>query len=142
MRTILGTLAVCVGLLASAASADVIAERKANFKVNGDSMKAMKAAIPAGDNALIAERARVIASWSSRMVDYFPEGSDEGDTSARFDIWADFDKFTELAKNAETAALELASLADGGAGAKDLANGLGKLGGTCKACHDDFKEDD
>ena len=141
MRSVLSVLAVSIGLCVPAAAADVIAERKANFKINAQAMKTMQAAIKAGDAATVAERARVVADWSARMTEYFPEGSGEGDTKARPDIWADFDRFTTFAKGAETAALELALLADGGAGAGKLAEGLGKLGGTCKACHQAFKDD-
>ena len=104
-------------------------------------MKTMQAAIRAGDTATVAERARVVADWSARMAEYFPQGSGEGDTKARPEIWADFDRFTALAKGAESAALELAALADGGADAGALAGGLGKLGGTCKTCHQAFKDD-
>ena len=138
MRTLFCALAACTAVSFAAVAADVIAERKAGFKANGASMKAMTAAIRAGDAATVAEKARVVADWSARMVDYFPEGSGSGDTDARPEIWLEFDKFTALARDAETAALELAALADAGSG--DLAAGLGKLGGTCKACHQSFKD--
>lgn len=141
MRIAAGILAIAFGLSISAASADVIKERRDNFKINKESMKLMKEAIPAGDTATIAERARIVASWSARMVEYFPSGSDTGDTKARPIIWSQFDKFTTLAGNAEAAALELAALADGGAEPKELGAGLGKLGASCKSCHMNFKKD-
>lgn len=140
MRNILIILAVGIAVSVSTASADVIAERKANFRNNNESMKAIQAAIGDGEAATVGEKARLIAEWSARMVDYFPEGSGKGKTDARPEIWLEFDKFTSLAKNAEAAALELASLAESGATAQDLAAGLGKLGGTCKACHQNFKK--
>lgn len=139
MRTILSTAAVILALGFTANAADVINERKANFRANVDALKAIKAAIPAGDTATIAANARKVADWSAKMVEYFPEGSDTGDTKARAEIWFEFDTFTSRAKDAEQAALALASLAESGNTA-GLAEGLGKLGGTCKACHKSFKD--
>lgn len=140
IRTIISIFALGAGLTCSAASADVIAERQANFKINGQSMKAIQAAVGSGDTATIAERARVIADWSARMTEYFPEGSNTGKTDARAEIWQDFDRFAAYAGDAEKAALELAALADAGAGAGELGGGLGKLAGTCKTCHQSFKK--
>ena len=141
-RSIAGVIAIAIGVSLSApsATADVIAERQANFKKNGASMKAIQAAIGAGDAAQVGESARVIADWSARMTEYFPEGSNTGKTDARAEIWQDFDRFTAYAGNAEKAALELAALADAGAGAGELGGGLGKLAGTCKTCHQSFKK--
>lgn len=133
-------LGLALGLSATSVAADVIAERQANFKINGEAMRVMQAAIASNDTATIAEQSRIVANWSARMTEYFPEGSDKGNTKARADIWREFDKFTGYAGDAETAALELAALADGGAETRELAAGLGKLGDTCKTCHRSFKD--
>ena len=139
MRIYFSILAISLCLSVTAQAADVISERKAGFRGNVAALKIIKAAIPAGDTPAIAAEARKVADWSSRMIDYFPEGSGEGDTKALPNIWTEFDDFTALAKNAENAAVELAMMAD-----KDemtsLGKGLGKLAGTCKACHQRFKE--
>ena len=132
-------IALTLAFGAGTASADVIAERKAGFKGNVASLKTIKAALGAGDLTAVVGAAESVADWSARMTDYFPEGSDEGETNARMDIWLDFDDFTAKAKSAETAALQLAALAKAGdtAGAK---SGFKALAGTCKACHSLYKD--
>ena len=139
MRPILTTVSVIFFALTGIAQADVISDRKAGFKGNVAAMKKIQAAIGRGDLAAVREGALEIADWSSRMIDYFPEGSDTGDTKARAEIWFNFDDFTARAGNAEKAALALASLAE--AGHQDqLMDGLKNLGGTCKACHSSYKD--
>ena len=139
MRPILTTVSVIFFALTGIAQADVISDRKAGFKGNVAAMKKIQAAIGRGDLAAVREGALEIADWSSRMIDYFPEGSDTGDTKARAEIWFNFDDFTARAGNAENAALALASLAE--AGHQDqLMDGLKNLGGTCKACHSSYKD--
>ncbi len=132
---------ITAAMLASAgvASADVIAERKAGFKGNVAALKTIKAALGAGDLTPVVGAAESVADWSARMTEYFPEGSDEGETNARMDIWLDFDDFTAKAKSAENAALKLAALARDGDmdGAKQ---GFKTLAGTCKTCHQSYKD--
>ena len=55
------------------AQADVIAERKANFKANAAAMKAMRAALGAGDFEKVVTQATTIADWARVMPDYFPK---------------------------------------------------------------------
>ena len=73
--------------------ADVIAERKANFKANAAAMKAINAALGGGDFDTVITQATTIADWARVMPDYFPENSDSGDTKPRANIWMDFDGF-------------------------------------------------
>ena len=139
MRPILTFVSIVFFGLTGLAQADVISERKAGFKGNVAAMKKIQAAIGSGDLAAVREGALAIADWSSRMTDYFPEGSDTGDTKARAEIWFDFEDFTARAGNAEKAALTLASFAE--AGQQDqLMDGLKTLSGTCKACHSSYKD--
>ena len=134
-------LAFCVALLAAPfaqASADIISERKAYFKQSGGTLRAMRGQIANGDFEAIAAGADNIAVWAAKMTDYFPEGSGEGKTSARPEIWERFAEFTMLAKAHEDAALNLknAALAKDSAAVGGLAQ---KLGATCGACHSQFK---
>ena len=131
---------ICMGFLgiSGIAQADVISERKAGFKGNVADLKKIQGAIGTGDLTAVADAAMSIADWSARMIEYFPEGSDAGNTNARAEIWLDFDDFTNRAKNAETAALELANLAMDG-NTDMLMDGLKTLSGTCKACHASYK---
>ena len=139
-KSIIQPTLICFIVLASfGAHADVIADRKANFKANADAMKAINAALGAGDFNAAVKNATTIANWAQSMTDYFPEGSDSGDTKARAEIWMDFDNFKNRAKDNENAAQALITAAQAG----DLnaaISGLKALGGTCKACHTSFKD--
>ena len=121
------------------AQADVIAERKTNFKANAAAMKAINAALRGGDFGTVITQATTIADWARVMPNYFPENSDSGDTKARADIWIDFDGFKSRASANEQAALTLISNAK----TEDVSTtivALKALGGTCKSCHDNFKD--
>ena len=74
----------------------------------------------------------------SSDLDYFPEGSGSGNTSAKAAIWEDFAAFKASAKANHDAALMLIAAAE----AEDMTatkNALGQLGSSCKACHQQFK---
>ena len=140
LSRICATLVVClVATGFGTANADIIADRKAGFKRNADSMKAIAAAIGSGDYQTVISRADGIASWASKIPSYFPEGSDSGDTKARAEIWFEFDAFKAKAKANETAARTLVTAAKSGDQDAMMA-GLKNLGASCKSCHSDFKE--
>ncbi|MCE2517135.1 MAG: cytochrome c [Alphaproteobacteria bacterium] len=120
------------------AAADVVETRKQEFRNNVTAIKAIRAAIGEDDLATIASNADIIASWSARMTEYFPEGSDQGKTNARAEIWSNWEGFTAAARDAEEAATKLAALARNGEIAQMNA-GFGALAGTCKSCHMSFK---
>ena len=121
------------------AQADVIAERKANFKANAAAMKAIRAALGAGDFEKVVTQATTIAKWAKVMPNYFPANSDVGDTKARPDIWMDFDAFKRSASKNEKAALELISIANKGDMSSTI-NAVKQLGVSCKSCHNNFKD--
>ena len=121
------------------AQSDVIAERRANFKANAAAMRAINAALGGGDFETVVTQATIIAEWARMIPNYFPENSDSGDTKARADIWINFDDFKTRAFANEKAALTLISTAKTG----DVSATIGALkglGGTCKSCHDNFKD--
>ena len=121
-----------------AASADVIADRQARFKANNASMRAIGAALGAGDVQTIKAEASKIAEWAKVMPDYFPKGSSGGKASVKDDLWDNFDLFRTQADENYKAALALIDAAD--SGDMDKAKGaLIQIGGTCKACHQNFK---
>ena len=119
------------------ANADIITDRKAGFKGNADSMKAIAAAIGSSDYQTVISRAEGIASWANKIPSYFPEGSDTGDTKARAEIWFEFDAFKAKAKANETAAQPLVTAAKSGDQGAMMAE-LKNLGASCKSCHSDF----
>ena len=126
-------------IVPNAAKADVIADRKTNFKASAASMKAIAAAISGGDTATVIQRANSIAAWAQQIPAHFPKGSDQGDTKARAEIWLDFDKFIAAATTNKNAALMLVESAESGDPGAMMA-GLKNLGASCKACHSAFKE--
>ena len=130
--------AALLGMACLPASAGVIEDRKANFKANNASMRTIGGALGAGDFATIAAEAQKIADWAAVMPDYFPEGSGTGDTSARPAIWENFEGFRAAAKANHDAALILLAAAEAG-DVNAAKSALGEVGGTCKACHHQFK---
>ena len=130
--------AALLGMACLPASAGVIEDRKANFKANNASMRTIGGALGAGDFATIAAEAQKIADWAAVMPDYFPEGSGTGDTSARAAIWENFKGFTAAAKANHDATLILLAAAEAG-DVNAAKSALGEVGGTCKACHQQFK---
>ena len=134
------SFSLLTALLASTyAFADVLADRKLNFKANADAMKAIAAAIASGDREKVIQKANVIAAWARKIPAHFPEGSDGGDTKARPEIWFEFDTFVSRAKANEDAALTLIKAAEIG-DPSAMISGLKNLGASCKACHSSFKD--
>ena len=72
---------------------------------------------------------------------YLP-GTDKGkgweESRAKPEIWTDKEKMGKVATEFVKEANEMAKVAAGGDAGAVKAQ-LGKLGGTCKGCHDDFK---
>ena len=122
----------------SIASADVVEDRKAGFRGNVTALKAIRAAMSENDAATIAINAEKIAAWFEVMPNYFPEGSNTGKTNARPEIWTNWEKFTGISATARQSALDLAMAAK--AGDSDGINaGFQAVAGTCKTCHQSFK---
>ena len=120
--------------------------RHENFEAIGDAAKAigdeLKAAAP--DLAKIQTAAATINGFAPKVESWFPAGSGPADgikTDALQAIWlkpADFKADTEkfVAEAAKFQALAQAGdIAAIGAGMK-------ALGGTCKSCHDKFREEE
>ena len=75
------------------AKADVIAERKANFRASAAAMRAINIALGDGDFGVVITQVTTIAGSARVMPDDFPENNQMGNTTARADIWIDFDGF-------------------------------------------------
>ena len=82
----------------------------------------------------------LVATMAKLPYDSFPAGTETvGNTQALPTVWSNNAKFKELAAKLATETDTLAKLASAGdeAGFKKQ---FGVVGGTCKACHDDFKK--
>lgn len=150
----LGMLAACGGDVAdtsedaAAASSDepaVIAERQSNFEGIGDAFKVIRGQLEGGapDFAAIGTAATDINERAQKIPDHFPAdtGVDNGyDTEALATIWEKPAEFEEAAQNLSAASAELITVAAGGDAAA-VVEQVKAMGGTCKACHDDFRLD-
>jgi cytochrome c556 len=123
---------------ASSVQADVIETRKQHFRNNNTAIKAIRKAIMDDDLNAVALNADIIAAWSSRLTEFFPEDSGTGKTDARAEIWTNWQGFVAAAAEAEDAAMRLAALArQGETGAMN--ENFKTLAATCKSCHSRFK---
>src|SRR5690606_8002760 len=142
MRNLVCAVATCTVILATlggAVAADVIAERQEAMKTTGDAIKAIKAAVDGDKPADAVAPAETIAAVMKKVPGLFPQGSGEGKTDAKPEIWADWAKFEESAAGTAIAAEKLALVAKSGdTGA--TADALKALGGACGTCHKPFRK--
>ena len=68
------------------ANADVVSHRRAGFKTNAASMRAIASAIEGGDYQTVIKQDNAISNWGHKIPSYFPEGSGIGDIRARAEI--------------------------------------------------------
>ena len=90
------------------------------------------------DAKLAADNAELVATLSHLPWAAFGEGTDQGDTKAKPEIWKQSAKFKELADKFQQEAGKLASAAKSGKEA-DVKTAFTATAGTCKSCHDDFR---
>lgn len=140
-------LAAGIGLAGTMAQAsdDPIATRQAIMSsvgaaagLGGGLMKGEIAYSPAAGKAAIA----TVRAASLTFGDYFPAGSDQGETGAAAAIWEDPDGFSaELAKFADaTAKATEASGKDGPADVEAFKAAMGPVFGSCKSCHETYRK--
>ena len=82
----------------------------------------------------------LVATMAKLPFDSFPAGTESvGNTRATPAVWSDNAKFKDIAAKLVVETDKLAALAAAGdeAGFKKQ---FGAVGGTCKACHDDFQK--
>lgn len=138
-------VAITAVLLCTAASATAdqgaIDYRQAVYKAIGGHMSAiagiLKREVPYGEDLEV--HAAGVAALAPLTLHLFPPGSDEGRTKARAEIWEDPVTFAGRREDFIAAAT-----AFGDADSADMeafVDAFRTLGGTCKACHDDFKDD-
>jgi cytochrome c556 len=144
---IAGLAALAIGTAAVAADAAALVQaREANFKVMGKAMKAAFDDLKSGNPQIATMRASAtaIAGAAPKVAGLFPKGSGpEGGvkTHALPAIWARPADFKARADGLIAAATGFKAAADSGNLEASKA-ALMKLGGTCKACHQDFKAQD
>jgi len=155
IASLAGALAACGGATedapeatdtADAGETDIIEVRQANFEAIGDEFKIIRGQLEseAPDFAAIEAAANTINANAMLIPDHFPEGTgiDSGaDTEALAAIWEKPEEFASAGtKLVETSAALAAAAATGEAGA--VVEAVKAMGGSCKACHDNFRLDD
>lgn len=93
------------------------------------------------DTALIASQAKIIEGLAHGIPSWFPAGTGAESgvkTRAKAEIWTDSAGFTAAAKNLETQAIALQSLAASGDTAAVQAQ-VKATGGACGACHTKYR---
>lgn len=147
-RKTLFAAAVAAGLSVTAAWAatpsETISARQAEFKKLGRAMKGvndeLKKSSP--DVGAIHANAKVMADVAGKVRGAFPRGTGPGagvKTDALAVIWTNNGDFTKRMKGLADATRGLQSAAAGGDVAKIKA-AFPAVGGSCKGCHDIFKD--
>ncbi len=106
-------------------------------------MKPMGAMVK-GDTPLDAAKFRTYAQdlAATAQLDIlagFPEGSDEGETDARSDIWMKWDDFKGKLEALRTASKGLADAA-AAADPEKIKPAFAEVGKACKSCHEAYKD--
>ena len=117
----------------------VVKERMDNFKQAKKSMKAIKQAIKAPDFQTITLESVKLVKWGDKMLNYFPEGSNQKPSEAMPLIWKEWSRFDDH----RLTYLEHSNTLMESAKEQDLdavINAYGELAKSCKACHDKYKD--
>ncbi len=141
-------LAACGGQTTTTTGPEpaVIKEREKNFKVIGNTFKAIRGQLEkdSPDLAVVADAATDMNAAALKIEGYFPEGTsraDGYDTEALPTIWEKPEEFAKANTMLVDASAEMITLAQGGDVAAVAAH-VGNIGKTCKNCHDTFRLDD
>lgn len=136
--------------LAGTAAAQVKPEDAIKFRQSGYgfmawNMQRIKMNVEGGNfnkEEVIKAANAIQAIANSGMGALYLPGTDKGTgwepTRAKANIWTDKEKLGKAAMEFNKEANEMAKVAATGDAAA-VGTQLGKLGGTCKGCHDDFK---
>ena len=126
------------GFVVAALAADVIDERQDVMESNGDAMGPLSAIAKNEapfDPAVVQESGETIAAGLTKAKDLFPEGSGEGDTRAKPEIWEDKADFDRRLDETVAAARTLAGVTE----QANFLPALGELGNGCTGCHDKYR---
>ncbi len=134
---------------AAEASTEVKAQieaRQAQYKKIGGAFKTINDNLKSGspDIAAIQAAAASLPEIAATMGDWFPEGTGPESgvkTEALPAIWENRADFDQKIAAFQAAAANLNTVAQGGDVAA-IGAAFGATGGTCKACHDNFRLDD
>lgn len=141
VKTAVLTAALVGAATAAFASEADVKFRKANMEIVGGHMQSivpiLKGEVAHKDQ--LAYHARGIAEAAKASVAAFKVEAMDGETTAKQDIWSNWEKFEGgLTMMGEKASV-LATAAEGDDMAA-IGAAVQELGKTCKGCHDNFRE--
>jgi len=123
---------------------DAIKYRKAAFTLMGNHMGRLGAMAQGKvpfDAKAAAENAAILDTVAKLPYVAFLEGTDKGDTKAKPEIWKNWDKFRAAALKMQEEVSKLSATARApGLTVEQLKTAVGATGGTCKGCHDDYRQ--
>ena len=125
--------------LAHSGATGIVKKRRETMKDVGAMMKELGAMVKGDarfDASTVARRAGDLKIHTASMPALFPEGSIHGPSEALPQIWKNFEGFSRIASDLETAASALSSVTE----ATALPAALIAAGKTCKACHSDYRK--
>lgn len=151
MRAALATTACLLALAAlpvAAATADQLSAVKARHEAMealGKAMKVINGYVKDGKGSAadVAAAAAVLDNGAQKMGGWWPAGTGigVGKSEAKPAIWADMAKFNTYIDKYKAATPALVTAAASGDKAA-IGKALGGVGGTCKSCHDVYREED
>ena len=80
-----------------------------------------------------------IEGHAAEVVSLFPEGSTQHPSEAIDEIWVNLERFSEIARELETAAASIGEQAATATSKDDIMANFQVIGGTCKSCHAQFR---
>lgn len=138
----MAALAAGIGAASAAdESANVIKYRQNVMRSIGGHMGAISGVVKGevSYGSHVAAHAESVAATSQLIVDMFPQGSLTGaETAAKPEIWQDWDDFRQKASDLQTAASNLAQVANSG-DMSGLEAAFGEVGKACGGCHRPFR---
>ena len=142
MMLLIGSFTSVPALAQFAKPEDAIKYRQSALSVMGTHFGRL-AAMAQGkmpyDAKAAADNAAVVEFMSKLPWAAFGEGTDQGgNTKAKPEIWSDNAKFKDAAEKMQAEVVKLAAAAKTGK-LDDLKTAGGATGGTCKNCHDNFR---
>ena len=124
--------------IAHSGATGIVKERMDYFKAIQGNLKKIRTHISNENYDSIIPLANSIASWSKRMPDYFPAGSDIKPSEASPKIWSDFKGFTAAAQLNWKATVSLAKAAK--IGDRDsVITAFKETAESCKSCHKTYR---
>ena len=120
-------------------SGDVIADRQRLMKLNGALARDIGDKAKAGSIEAIAVNAEALAIAAQHIPSLFPQGSMSDKSFAKAEIWQEWAKFEEAAKNLEAMAVKLRDTAASkdAQATQDLLKDFGR--NACGTCHTPFR---